>query len=88
MKEIHKIQVIRKVNKALRTQNGSGITYIYNIFLNDLILMYKEKKGWRKPYKFLSIKGETIQALMDNNLICTFKFTFVHLFKINNFGVE
>jgi len=50
--------------------------------------VYKKKKGWRGSYKFLDIEGEIIKALMDNNLIYMFRFIFVRLFKINNFGVE
>ncbi len=88
MKEIRKIQATKKVNKALRTQNSPGTTHVYNLFLNDPIFVYKEKKKWKRPYKFLNIKGKTIKALINNNLIHTFRFTSMRLFKINNFGVE
>ena len=88
MKKIRKIQATRKVNKALRIRNGPSIIHVYDFFLNDLILMYREKKGWRGPYKFLGIKGKIIKALIDNNLICTFKSTFIRLFKIDNFSIK
>ena len=88
MKEIRKIQAIRKVNKALRTQNSFGTTHVHDLFLNNPILVYREKKGWRRSYKFLGIKGETVKALINNNLIRTFRFTFMRLFKTNNFSVK
>ena len=44
IKEIRKIYITRKVNKALRTRNGSSITYVYDLFLNNPILIYREQK--------------------------------------------
>ena len=42
IKEIRKIHVIRKVNKALRTCNSFSIIYIHDFSLNNPILVYKE----------------------------------------------
>ena len=72
----------------MHIRNGSGITYVYDLFLNDLILVYREKKGWREPYKFLSIEGKTIKALIKKNVIRTFRLTSIRLWKIDNFSVE
>jgi len=44
MKEIRKIQAIRKINKALRTRNSPSTIYVHNLSLNDPILVYREKK--------------------------------------------
>ena len=48
MKEICKIQATKKINKALRTQNGPSIIHIHDFSLNNPILMYKEKKKNKK----------------------------------------
>jgi len=50
--------------------------------------VYREKKGWREPYKFLSIEGKTIKALIKKNVIRTFRLTSIRLWKIDNFSVE
>ena len=44
IKEICKIQAIKKINKALRIRNSFGITYVYDLFSNDPIFIYKKKK--------------------------------------------
>ena len=79
MKELRKIQAFKKVNNALRTRNGSGITYVHDLFLNDLILVYKKKKGWKGLYKFLGIEGKTVKALIKENVVRMFRSILVRL---------
>ena len=45
MKKLRKIQAFKKINDALRIQNDFGITYVYNLSLNDLIFVYKKKRN-------------------------------------------
>ena len=49
--------------------------------------MYKEKKEFNKALQ-LSINNKTIIILINNNLLRTFRLTFVRLFKTNNFSIE
>ena len=55
-------------------------------FLNNLVFMYKEKKEFNKALQ-LSINNKRIIILINNNLLRTFRLTFVRLFKTNNFGI-
>ena len=43
IKELRKIQAFKKVNDTLHTRNGLSITHIYNLLLNNPILLYKKK---------------------------------------------
>ncbi|KAK6579495.1 hypothetical protein PZA11_008031 [Diplocarpon coronariae] len=40
IKEVRKIYTTRKVNNALGIRNGPGTTYIYDLKLKDLVLVY------------------------------------------------
>ncbi|KAK6579493.1 hypothetical protein PZA11_008029 [Diplocarpon coronariae] len=40
IKEVRKIYTIRKLNNALGIRNGPRTTYIYDLRLKDLVLIY------------------------------------------------
>ena len=88
IKEVRKIQAFKKVNDALCTRNGPNTTHVYDFYLNNPVLVYKEKKRQKGSYKFLGIDNKTVIILMDNNLLRIFKSTFMRLFKIDNSSIE
>ena len=88
MKEVRQIHAARKVNDALATQNGPGTTHIHDLCLNDIFVVWRERKGWRGPYSFLGIEGESCRIAMDNGRIRTFRSSSVRPFKFELSGVE
>ncbi|CAL3970103.1 unnamed protein product [Diplocarpon coronariae] len=50
IKEVRKIHATRKVNDALGIRNGLRTTYIYDLRLKDLVLVYRKKGGWIGPF--------------------------------------
>ncbi|PVH83472.1 hypothetical protein DL98DRAFT_615736 [Cadophora sp. DSE1049] len=71
MKEVRRIYVIRKVNDALGTRNGPGTTHIHDLRLNDEVIVYCEKEGWKGLYGFLGIDGESCKIDMGDGRVHT-----------------
>ena len=59
MEEIRKLNASRQVNDAINTRNGPSTTHLHDLPLNAPVLVYREKSGWKGPYKLLGIEGES-----------------------------
>ncbi len=64
MKKIRKTITFRQINDVLNMRNDSSTILIYDLLLNSLVLICREKnvdqsKSWKDSYKFLSIKNES-----------------------------
>ena len=63
MNEIRKLNVNRQVNDVINMKNEFSTIHFHDLFLNAPILIYREKSGWKNPYKFLNMKNES--TLLD-----------------------
>ena len=71
MEEITKKRAKRIVNNILNTQNSLNMEALYNLPPNSLVLVYREKGGWKGPFLLIKITSEIYKV----------KF----LFKVTNF---
>ena len=59
MKAVRKLHAERQVQDALATRNGPNTSQVLDLPLQSLVRVWRERKGWKGPYKLLSIEGET-----------------------------
>jgi len=50
------------VNNALNTQNGPNMEALYNLPPNSLVLIYREKGGWKGPFLLIGITSKTYKV--------------------------
>jgi len=67
------------VNNALNTQNGPNIEALYNLLPNSLVLVYREKGGWKGPFLLIRITGETYKVKLLFR-VTDFRLTYVKLY--------
>ena len=79
MEKITKKRVKKIVNNILNTQNGSNIKALYNLLPNSLVLVYKEKGGWKGPFPLIKITGETYKVKLLSK-ITDFWLTYIKLY--------
>ena len=58
MEEITKERVKRIVNNVFNTRNGPNTEALYDLLSNSLVLIYREKGGWKGPFPLIGITGE------------------------------
>ena len=57
MTALRKLAAARQVNEALNARNGPDDGTVLALPLRSEVLVWREKKGWRGPYKVAAIKG-------------------------------
>ena len=62
--EVRKLYSNRRVQDALKMRNGPRTSHLKELPLNSKVWIWREKtnkyeRGWKGPYKLLSIEGET-----------------------------
>ena len=65
-KEIRRLHAERQVNDALAMRNGSNIITTLNLPLQSDVRVWREKGGWKGPYKLLAVDGETCTVDMPH----------------------
>src|SRR5690348_1952920 len=58
-KEVRRIHAKRQVKDALAMRNGPNTLATLNLPLQSEVRVWREKNGWKGPYKLLAIQGET-----------------------------
>lgn len=59
IKEVRTYYATRKVSDVFRMRNGPRTEKLYSLSLNAEVLVWREKHGWKGPFKMLSIDGNT-----------------------------
>jgi hypothetical protein len=62
------------VNRAINTRNGPSTHDVLNLPLNSEIMVWREKGGWKGPYKLKGIQGQDAIVDMENGPV-TFRCT-------------
>jgi hypothetical protein len=57
-KEVRRLHAERQVNDALAMRNGPNITTTLDLPLQSDVRVWREKGGWKGPYKLLAMDGE------------------------------
>jgi hypothetical protein len=57
-----KERVKRIVNNVLNTWNGFNMEALYDLLPNSLVLVYREKGGWKGPFLLIGITGKTCKV--------------------------
>ncbi|THC93999.1 hypothetical protein EYZ11_006508 [Aspergillus tanneri] len=58
-KEVRRLHAERQVNDALAMRNGPNIITTLDLPLQSDVRVWREKGGWKGPYKLLAVDGET-----------------------------
>jgi len=70
MGEIQELYAKRQVTEALRQRNGPDTIPLHLHFQDStaekLVLVWRERKGWKGPYRLLSIEGETCNVQLPS----------------------
>ena len=64
--EVQKIYAKEQVSRALHTRNGPSSTSNLNLPINSEVLVWREKEGWKGPYRLLSTDGESCMISISN----------------------
>ena len=65
-KEVRRLHAERQVNDALAIRNGPNIVATLNLPLQSDVRVWREKGGWKGPYKLSAIDGETCTVDMPH----------------------
>jgi hypothetical protein len=65
-KEVRRLYAERQVNDALAMRNGPNTTTTLSLPLQSDIRVWREKGGWKGPYKLLAVDGETCTVDMPH----------------------
>jgi hypothetical protein len=65
-KEVRRLHAERQVNDALAMRNGPNITTTLDLPLQSDVRVWREKGGWKGPYKLLAVDGETCTVDMPH----------------------
>jgi len=66
MKELRRLHDEQKIKGALRMRNGPNTAATIDLPLMAEVLVWRENKGWKGPYKLLAINGETCTLEMPD----------------------
>jgi hypothetical protein len=66
MQEVVKIRAKMQVNNALNTRNGPVTEPIHDLPINSDVMVWREKDGWKGPFKLIGITGETCKLLLPS----------------------
>jgi hypothetical protein len=64
MKELRRFYAERQVKDALAARNGPNTAETLNIPLQSDVRVWRERKGWKGPYKLIATDGETCTVEM------------------------
>jgi hypothetical protein len=64
MKEIQRIHAKRQINEALAMRNGPNTLDTINLPIQSDVRVWRDKDGWKGPYKLIAIDGETCTIQM------------------------
>jgi len=59
MKEIRRLHAERQVQEALAMRNGPDTSQVLDLPLQSLVRVWRERKGWKGPYRLMATNGET-----------------------------
>lgn len=65
MQEIEKIRVKRSINNALNTRNGPNTLAVLNLPLQSEVIVWRENKGWKGPYKIVAIDVDHQECVIE-----------------------
>jgi Reverse transcriptase (RNA-dependent DNA polymerase) len=81
MKEVAKLKAKAKVNSALNQRNGPNVLPLLNAPVNSKVLIYREDKGWKGPYRLQSVDPRYAMVDTLKGRIIKMAVTSVKLFK-------
>jgi hypothetical protein len=61
MADVRKCHAARKVSEALRMRNGPRTSHLMDLSIDSEVLVWREGKGWKGPYRLLAMDGQTCQ---------------------------
>jgi hypothetical protein len=64
MKELQRFHAEHQVKDALTARNGPNTAETLNIPLQSDVRVWRERKGWKGPYKLIATDGETCTVEM------------------------
>jgi len=67
------------VNNALNTQNNPNMEALYNLLPNSLVLIYREKGGWKGPFLLIRITSKTYKVKLLSR-VTNFRLTYIKLY--------
>ena len=79
MEEITKKRAKKIVNNVLNTQNNPNTEALYDLPPNSLVLIYREKGGWKSPFPLIGITGETCKVKLLSG-VTDFRLTHIKLY--------
>ena len=65
-KEVRRLYAQRQVNDALAMRNGPNTKPTLDLPINSDVRVWREKGGWKGPYKLLATNGETCIVAMPH----------------------
>ncbi|KAI0994201.1 hypothetical protein K3495_g13980 [Podosphaera aphanis] len=65
MLEIKKIRAQRSINDALATRNGPNTLPILNLPLQSDVIVWRENKGWKGPYKLVGLDIDHQECIIE-----------------------
>ncbi|KAI0991809.1 hypothetical protein K3495_g16378, partial [Podosphaera aphanis] len=64
--ELRHLYAKRQVRDALAIRNGPSTEATLNLPINSMVRVWREKEGWKGPYKLLAIDGEACTLQMPH----------------------
>jgi hypothetical protein len=74
MKMVRDKRAKLNVNCAINTQNGPSMHDVHNLPLDSAVVVWREKCGWKEPYKLKLIQGQDAIVDIENRPV-TFRCT-------------
>ena len=76
MVTLRKLAAARQVNEALNARNGPDDGTILALPLQSEVIVWRENKGWKGPYRIVAMEGHNVTVEMINGPV-TFRSTHV-----------
>lgn len=73
---LRKTMATRQINEALNARNGPDVATVLAMPLQSEVLVWRENKGWKGPFKIAAIQGHNVTVDMLNGPV-TFRSTHV-----------
>lgn len=83
MKALRKLQATRQINDALHARNGPSSTTVLSLPLQSEVRVWREKDGWKGPYKIIANERGNITVDMIDGPT-TFRSTTVRPYYCNS----
>ena len=52
----------KRIVNIFNTQNSPNMEALYNLLLNSLVFIYREKGGWKGPFPLIEITSKTCKV--------------------------